>query len=48
MADFKLVVKGENVPMNEFVSNVLNDFMMSFLNNLRDIDVEKIEKIEVS
>lgn len=48
MTDLKLVVKGENIPMNEFVSNILNDLMMSFLTNLRNVDMDKIDKIEVS
>ncbi len=48
MADLKLIVKGENIPMNEFVSNILNDLMMSFLTNLRNVDMDKIDTIEVS
>ncbi|MHA2191845.1 MAG: hypothetical protein ACXAAR_00310 [Candidatus Thorarchaeota archaeon] len=44
----KLVVSGEEVHMNEFVANVFRDVVLALINNLRDIEIEDISKIEVS
>ncbi|MHA2140733.1 MAG: hypothetical protein ACXADC_02125 [Candidatus Thorarchaeota archaeon] len=44
----KLVVGGEEVHMNEFVANVFRDIVVALLNNLRDIEIEDISKIEIS
>lgn len=38
---------GKKLPMNEFVENVISDVMLAILNNLRDIEIEKISKIEI-
>jgi hypothetical protein len=48
VSDLKLIVGGEEVHMNEFVANVFRDIVLALLNNLRDIDLEEISKIEVS
>lgn len=44
----ELYVKGERIPMNEFVNNVLRDIVMAVLTNLRDIDIDTIERIEIN
>ncbi|MFX0055497.1 MAG: hypothetical protein ACFFAD_11275 [Candidatus Hermodarchaeota archaeon] len=44
----KLVVDGEEVHMNEFVANVFRDVVLALLNNLRDIELNDISKIEIS
>ncbi|MFW9802802.1 MAG: hypothetical protein ACFFFC_09135 [Candidatus Thorarchaeota archaeon] len=44
----KLVVGGEEVHMNEFVANVLRDVVLALLNNLRNIELDEISKIEIS
>jgi hypothetical protein len=44
----KLVVGGEEVHMNEFVANVFRDVILALLNNLRNIELDDISKIEVS
>lgn len=46
--DMELYVKGERIPMNEFVNNVLRDIVMAVLTNLRDIDIDTIERIEIN
>ena len=47
-SDLKLVVGGEEVHMNEFVADVFRDVILALLNNLRDIEIDEISKIEVS
>ncbi|MFW9967888.1 MAG: hypothetical protein ACFFEA_12115 [Candidatus Thorarchaeota archaeon] len=44
----KLVVGGEEVHMNEFVANVFRDVVLALLNNLRDIELDEISRIEIS
>jgi len=44
----KLVVGGEEVHMNEFVANVFRDVILALLNNLRDIELDEISRIEIS
>ena len=46
-SDFVLYVKGKEIEMNEFVSNVISDVLMAILSNLRNIDLETITKIEI-
>ncbi len=48
LADVELIVNGENVPMNDFVSNVLHDVVLSIVSHLRDIEIAEIKRIEVS
>ncbi len=47
-AEFELYVKGEKIPINEFVSNVIHDFAFAIIKNLHGIELEKIAKIEIS
>jgi hypothetical protein len=44
----KLVVGGEEVHTNEFVENIFRDIVLALLNNLRDIELDEISKIEIS
>ncbi len=44
----KLFVGGEEVHMNEFVASVFRDVFLALLNNLRDIEIDEISKIEIS
>ena len=46
-SDYVLYVKGNEIHMNEFVSKIIHDVLMSILSNLRDIDLESITKIEI-
>ncbi|MFX1579150.1 MAG: hypothetical protein ACFFBJ_05845 [Promethearchaeota archaeon] len=46
-SDFVLYVKGKEIEMNEFVSNVISGVLMAILSNLRNIDLETITKIEI-
>jgi len=41
----EVYVKGKKLPMNNFVSNVINDVMLAILNNLRNVEIEEISKI---
>jgi hypothetical protein len=43
----EVYLKGKKLPMNKFVENVFNDVLLAILNNLRNIEVEKISKIEI-
>ncbi len=43
----EVYVKGKKLPMNNFVANVINDVMLAILNNLRNVDIDKISKIEI-
>ena len=47
-SDFELYVKGNRVEMNDFVAGVISDVLMAILSNLRDIDLDKIELVEIS
>ncbi len=47
-SDLKVIVGGEELHMNEFVANVIHDVVLAILNNLRDIHLDEISKIEVS
>jgi len=46
-SDFVLYVKGEEIHMNDFVANIINDVLMAILSNLRDIDLKTISKVEI-
>ena len=46
-SDFVLYVKGEEIPMNDFVAKAISGVMMAIISNLRDIDLETITKIEI-
>jgi len=45
--EIEVYVKGKKLPMNDFVANVINDVLLAILNNLRNVDVDKISKIEI-
>ena len=45
--DFEVYLQGKKLPMNKFVANVINDVMMALLNNLHDIEIKKISKIQI-
>jgi len=44
----KLVVNGEEVFMNQFVSDILRDVIHAVVKNLKGAEIEEIKKIEVS
>jgi hypothetical protein len=44
----ELYIKGTKIPMNEFVNNVLRDVVMAVISHLRDIEIETIERIDIS
>ncbi|MHA2379149.1 MAG: hypothetical protein ACXADS_07720 [Candidatus Thorarchaeota archaeon] len=44
----KLVVNGEDVFMNQFVSDVLRDVIHAVVKNLKGVEIDEINKIEVS
>ena len=46
-SDYVLYIKGKEIHMNDFVSNVIYGVLMAILSNLRDIDLESITKIEI-
>lgn len=48
VADFELHVKGKQVAMNEFVSTVIHNVVVTLLNTLDGIDIDKLEKVEVT
>ena len=43
----EVYLKGKKLPMNKFVENVINDVMLAILNNLHDVEIDKISKIEI-
>ena len=46
--NMKLIVKGTDIEMNDFVSKVMEDVLLALLSNLRDVDIGVIDKIEIS
>ena len=46
--ELEVIVNGEKVMMNKFVSNIIHDVVHAIIKHLRDVDVEKISKIEIS
>ena len=44
----ELFIKGEKVFMNEFVENVIHDVMMALVSHLKNIEISKIERIEIT
>jgi hypothetical protein len=44
----KLIVNGEEVFMNEFVSDVLRDVIHAVVKNLKGAEIDEIKRIEVS
>lgn len=47
-SDFEFYVKGKKIMMNEFVGNVIHDVIVAIVSHLHDVDLETIEKIEIS
>jgi hypothetical protein len=45
--NIEVYVRGKKLPMNDFVSNVINDVLLALLNNLRGVEIDKISKIEI-
>lgn len=45
--NLEVYLKGRKLIMNNFVRNVFNDVMLALLNNLHDVEVEKISKIQI-
>jgi len=45
--DIEVLVKGKKLPMNDFVANLINDIMLAILNNLLNVEIEKISKIVI-
>jgi len=43
----EVYVKGKRLPMNNFVANVINDVMLAIINNLRNVEIDKISKIDI-
>jgi len=43
----EVYLKGKRLPMNKFVESVINDVMIAILSNLRDVEIDKISKIEI-
>jgi hypothetical protein len=43
----EVYLKGKKLPMNKFVENVFSDVLLAILNNLRNIEIDKISKIEI-
>lgn len=43
----EVYLKGKRLPMNKFVESVINDVMIALLSNLRDVEIDKISKIEI-
>jgi hypothetical protein len=43
----EIYLKGKRLPMNKFVENIFNDVLLAILNNLRNVEIEKISKIEI-
>lgn len=43
----EVYVKGKKLAMNEFVENIFNDVLLAILNNLRNVEIDKISKIEI-
>jgi hypothetical protein len=43
----EVYLKGKKLPMNKFVENVINDVMVAIIGNLRDVEIDKITKIEI-
>jgi len=43
----EVYLKGKKLPMNKFVENVFNDVLVAILKNLRNVEIDKISKIEI-
>ena len=43
----EVYLKGKKLPMNQFVEKVFNDILLAILKNLRDVEIDKISKVEI-
>lgn len=43
----EVYLKGKKLPMNKFVEKIINDVMVAILSNLRNVEIDKISKIEI-
>jgi len=48
MAGFELYVKGKKIVMNQFASTIVHDVFLAVLTNLKDVNLGRITKVEVS
>ncbi|MCF2137959.1 MAG: hypothetical protein K9W43_12065 [Candidatus Thorarchaeota archaeon] len=48
MSVLEVYVKGKKIATNRFVRDVLRDILLAVLNNLHDVEVGEISKIEIS
>jgi hypothetical protein len=48
MTGLELYVKGKKIVMNEFASTIVQAVFLAVLSNLKDVNLNRISKIEVS
>ncbi len=48
MDSMKLIVNGEEVFVNEFVSDVLKDVIHAIMRNLKGVEIDEIKTVEIS
>lgn len=46
--ELEVIIRGEKIQMNNFVSNVIHGVMLAIIKNLRGVELEEISKIEIS
>ena len=46
--EIEVIVNGEKLLMNQFVSSMIRDVILAMLNNLRDVEISTITKVEIS
>jgi hypothetical protein len=48
LSTIELYVKGKRIVMNQFASKIVSDVFMAVLSNLKDVNLDRITKIEVT
>ncbi len=48
MDSMKLIVNGEEVFVNQFVSDVLRDVIHAVMKNLKGVEIDEIKTVEIS
>lgn len=48
MTGIDLYVKGKKIVMNQFASGIVHDVFMAVLSNLKDVNLDRITRLEVS
>jgi hypothetical protein len=48
MTKMELYIDGKKIPMNQFVRSVIHDVNVSMVSHLKNVEAEKITKIEIS